>query len=157
VDAGDGLVLRVRVRLPASPQPGAAWLTLKATPPGENAASLARLEFEYPIPVSDGEALLSLSTGQLNKRRYGLDLGGGDWVLDVFEGANAPLVVAEVELLDPAQPLELPGWCAREITGRHELSNAALARRPFQHWSRREREEVWPTGDGDAGGSSKRD
>ncbi len=147
VDAGDGLIVRVRARLPAPPEPGAAWLTLKATPPGEPAASLARLEFDYPIPVSDGEALLSLTSRQLNKWRYGLDLPGGDWVLDVFEDANAPLVVAEVELVDPAQPLELPGWCVREITGRHELSNAALARHPFQHWNRRERDEVWRHGD----------
>jgi iron(III) transport system ATP-binding protein len=32
---------------------------------------------------------------------------GGDWVLDVFEGANAPLVVAEVELESADQPLEV--------------------------------------------------
>ncbi len=153
VEAADGLIVRVRTRLPEPPEPGAAWLTLKATPPGEPAASLARLEFDYPIPVGDGEALLSLTPRQLDKWRYGLDLAGGDWILDVFEDANAPLVVAEVELADAAQPLEVPGWCVREITGRHELSNAALARTPFRSWRREAREELWPYQD-DAGGQA---
>ncbi|MFM7733028.1 MAG: hypothetical protein ACKO6F_06135, partial [Cyanobium sp.] len=73
------------------------------------------------------------------KRRYGLDLPGGDWVLDVFEGANAPLVLAEVELARADQALTVPPWCVLELSGRHELSNAALAERPLAAWSEEER------------------
>jgi hypothetical protein len=32
----------------------------------------------------------------------------------------------------------------RELTGRHELSNAALALRPLQEWSEAERATLWP-------------
>ncbi len=119
--------LTVRVRLGADEQ---AWLTLKAA-----AGAIARHEFEYPIPAADAEALLALAPVQLAKVRYGLDLAGGDWVLDVFEGANAPLVLAEVELGSLEDPLNPPPWCSLEITGQHALSNAALARRPLQSWS----------------------
>ncbi|MFM8524669.1 MAG: CYTH domain-containing protein [Cyanobacteriota bacterium] len=126
-DAG----LTVRVRLGAE---GQAWLTLKAA-----AGAIARHEFEYPIPAADAEAMLALAPVQLTKIRYGLDLPGGDWVVDVFEGSNAPLVLAEVELEHLEDPLSPPPWCSREITGQHALSNAALALRPLDQWSEQER------------------
>jgi adenylate cyclase len=161
--------LTLRVRLGESPLPGqgtaavtsadSAWLTLKAPPPEpiRSGASLTRLEFEYPIPAADAEAMLALTPHQLSKRRYGLDLPGGDWVLDVFEGANAPLVVAEVELARADQQVPVPPWCIHELTGRHELSNAALALRPLQSWSREDRESLLgPPSTGLAGGAAQR-
>ena len=156
-----GLTLRVRTSEPLAGAglPAAAWLTLKAPPPpsqlpgpADLAASqaqqaglglaLTRLEFEYPIPAADAQALLELAPHQLLKCRYGLDLAGGDWVLDVFEAGNAPLVVAEVELEAADQLMSLPPWCGRDITGRHELSNAALAARPLALWSESERQSL---------------
>lgn len=141
---GDGLTVRVRTSEPLQGELEAqAWLTLKAPPPGPAAGlALSRLEFEYGIPAADAEAMLSLTQQQVVKQRHGLDLPGGDWVLDVFEGANAPLVVAEVELEHPDQAVELPAWCVRELTGRRELSNAALAARPLADWSEAERQEL---------------
>ena len=153
---GDGLTVRVRSSEPlrgqSSPQ---AWLTLKAPPPSAGSVhaisvgstalgpgsgqALTRLEFEYAIPSADAEALLALTDQQLCKTRHGLDLEGGDWVLDVFEGDNAPLVVAEVELARPDQPIDLPAWCVREITDRRDLSNAALAALPLVRWGEAER------------------
>ncbi len=143
----EGLTLRVRLARPFQ-GPDTAFLTLKAPAPGAEperlraGQALARLEFEYPIPAADGEALLALAGDPLIKTRYCLDLSGGDWVLDVFGGANAPLVVAEVELQRSDQPVNLPAWCVREITGRRELSNAALARRPLGSWAADEREAL---------------
>jgi CYTH domain-containing protein len=141
--APGGFTLRVRLSLDAGggqPQaPGRAWLTLKApawgaVQPAGSPEGLVRQEFEYPIPPADAAALLALTPHRLGKRRHDLDLPGGDWVVDVFEGANAPLVVAEVELSRPDQPVAVPAWCGLELTGRHELSNAALAHTPFSTW-----------------------
>lgn len=133
--AGDPQGFTVRVRQAADQ----AWLTLKAT---ASADGLVRHEFEYPIPVADAAELLALAPRQLAKCRHGLDLPGGDWVLDVFEGRNAPLIVAEVELAGPSVPITLPAWCVQEITGRGELSNAALSARPLADWSGAERREL---------------
>jgi len=151
VRGGDGLILRVRTSVPLPAEgdpadavrPAAAWLTLKAVPPNGRESPLARLEFEYSIPLQDAEELLALTPHQVRKRRHGLDLPGGDWVLDVFEGSNLPLVVAEVELADAEQSVSVPAWCIRELTGRHDLSNAALASRPLQEWSAAERAALW--------------
>lgn len=125
-----GLTLRVR-----SDGDAGAWLTLKYP-----AAGIARHEFEYAIPMADAAALLQQSDSQLRKQRHGLDLPGGDWVLDVFAGDNAPLVIAEVELERADQELLVPAWCSREITGLGQFSNAALAREPFCRWSSAEQQ-----------------
>jgi len=122
----------VRVRLSCDSE---AWITLKAP-----AAGIARHEFEYPIPADDAERLLALAPHQLIKRRHGLDLAGGDWVLDVFEAENEPLVLAEVELAEADQPLVVPPWCGPELTGLGAWSNAALALRPYSSWTEAERQ-----------------
>lgn len=146
----DGVTLRVRTSEPLQRGDGsagdeaAAWITLKLPPPGaQTGAALSRLEFEYPIPLADAAALLELSRNRLSKCRHGLALPGGDWVLDVFEADNAPLVVAEVELASAESALEIPPWCIRELTGRHDLSNAALAERPLARWSPEELQELF--------------
>ena len=117
----------VRLRISAEK---AAWLTLKAP-----AGGFARHEFEYPLPLEDAEALWNLAPHRLVKTRFALDFPGGDWVVDCFEGSNAPLVLAEVELPSADAPLEIPPLCGREITGDNRWSNAALALNPLATWS----------------------
>jgi adenylate cyclase len=157
VAAAEGLTVRVRTSSPLG-ESGAtagagvggqaelspeAFLTLKAPPPaGFSGPALCRLEFEYAIPLADGEELLALVAASLRKRRHGLDLSGGDWVVDVFEGENAPLVLAEVEIASADQAVMIPSWCGREITDRRDLSNAALAHHPFARWSEAEQREL---------------
>jgi CYTH domain-containing protein len=157
VAAAEGLTLRVRTSSPlgdtgapeaarvggrAEPSPE-AFLTLKAPPPaGFSGPALCRLEFEYPIPLGDGEELLALAAASLRKRRHGLDLSGGDWVLDIFEDENAPLVLAEVEIASADQAVMIPSWCGREVTDRRDLSNAALAHHPFARWGEAEQREL---------------
>ena len=132
----EGFTTRVR-----SDGDGGAWLTLKCAAAGAP-DGLVRHEFEYAIPAADAEALLQLSPRKLAKRRYGLDLPGGEWVLDVFEDLNAPLVIAEVELARVEQPIAVPAWCVAEITGQGRFSNAALAERPLASWPALERQQL---------------
>lgn len=146
VRQADGLTLRVRTSQGKSDTKPQAWLTLKAIPPGTpSAPALVRLEYEYPIPHGDALELLELAPEQLCKQRYGLNLPGGDWVLDVFAEGNAPLVVAEVELGNPDEILNMPVWCGEELTGVHQFSNASLARHPLQQWSEAELGDLLPS------------
>ncbi len=130
--SADGVTVRLRIR-------GAdqAWLTLKAA---ADATGLARHEFEYAIPLEDAEALWALAPHRLEKTRYSLDCPGGDWVVDCFAGANAPLVLAEVELSAVDQTVAIPPWCGQELTGDGRWSNAVLAHRPLQQWSPEDRQ-----------------
>ena len=126
--AAEGFTTRVR-----SNGAGGAWLTLKAARSGCSDGRV-RHEFEYAIPAADAEDLMTLAVAALRKCRYGLDLPGGDWVLDVFQDGNTPLVIAEVELASPEQPVAIPTWCVQEITGQGRFSNAALAAVPLSSW-----------------------
>lgn len=142
VASADGPTLRVRSSRASASQASLAsgaeaWLTLKLA-----ATGIARHEYEYAIPAGDGLALLGHCGSKLVKRRFGLHLPGGDWVLDVFEAGNAPLVIAEVELERDDQPVAIPPWCVREITGEGAFSNAALASHPFDQWPSQERQPI---------------
>ena len=58
-----------------------------------------RSEFEYAIPTGDAEEMMALCVGPpIQKRRHRLPHAGHVWEVDIFSGANAPLMLAEVEL-----------------------------------------------------------
>jgi len=115
---GDATV-RVRVR-----EGRPATLTVKS-----QAAGLTRLEFEYEIPQADAEALFALRQGAIvEKVRHQVPVDGLVWEVDVFEGAHAGLVIAEVELASPTQAITLPPWAGPEVTGDPAYYNNALAR-----------------------------
>ena len=50
------------------------------------------------------------------------------WEVDEFHGANDGLVIAEVELADEHQHIELPDWAGREVTGDPRYYNASLVK-----------------------------
>ena len=50
------------------------------------------------------------------------------WEVDEFEGGLAGLILAEVELVDENQEVNLPHWLGMELTGLASWSNAALAK-----------------------------
>jgi adenylate cyclase len=117
----------VRVRI-AEKQ---AWLNLKSVTIGAQ-----RYEFDYEIPLQDAELMLQqLSSGPLvEKTRYYLEAGAHTWEIDVFEGANAGLVVAEIELEHPDEPFERPPWLGEEVTYDPRYYNTSLAQTPFKSW-----------------------
>jgi adenylate cyclase len=108
----------------------AAFLTIK----GES-AGLVRPEFEYPIPLADVDALLAMCSGPLiEKRRHLVDHEGHTWEVDEFLGANAGLVVAEIELDSPDEAFARPAWVGEEVTHDPRYLNSNLVDRPFSTW-----------------------
>lgn len=107
------------------------FLTVKAD---KDASS--RWEFEYEIPADDANRMLELLSLKppIDKVRYKVDVDGLTWEVDVFEGANAGLVLAEVELTRPDQPFTLPDWAGAEVTGDPRFFNAYLSEKPFTKW-----------------------
>lgn len=116
----------VRVRLAGD----RAWLTIKGESRGAR-----RAEFEYAIPPADADQLLALCAPTvIDKTRYRVPHAGHTWEVDVFAGANAPLVVAEVELAHEDEAVRLPGWLGDEVTGDPRYQNSQLSERPFATW-----------------------
>jgi adenylate cyclase len=122
----------VRVRVAGSK----AFLTLKKAGNG-----FSRLEFEYDIPLADAQEMLATMCGGrlVEKIRYTLVESDREWVVDVFGGENAGLVVAEVELDSEDQHVELPSWAGREVTNEPCYLNTNLLKRPYTSWSEAER------------------
>lgn len=111
--------IKVRVR-----QAGErAWLAVKGPREG-----MRRSEFEYEIPSVQAEVLLAsgLASEPLVKVRHLVPHGGVIWEVDVYEGALAGLVLAEVELRDETQEFDLPQWVGREVTGDPRFSRKGL-------------------------------
>ena len=121
-----GLSTRIRIVDTSS-----ATLTIKS-----RKAGLRRLEYEFPIPLGDAEALLALRQGaSVEKVRHHVPWHGLLWEIDVFEGDNTGLVIAEIELGHERQQFEMPGWIGAEITGQERYYNSRLARQPFRGWA----------------------
>ncbi|WLD23895.1 CYTH domain-containing protein [Flavobacterium dauae] len=96
---------------------------------------LSRFEWEKEIAVKDAEALLLLCEDfVIDKTRYILPFNDVVFEIDVFEGANKGLVIAEVELQSTDQQFEKPDWLADELTGDKRFYNAYLSNHPFTTW-----------------------
>ena len=116
----------VRVRIAGS----RAYLTIKGLTRG-----VSRPEFEYEIPLYDGEALLTLCDGvPLEKDRYTLKHAGATWEIDEFLGANAGLVIAEIELKDERQEFERPSWLSTEVSDDPRYFDSSLIAAPYATW-----------------------
>jgi adenylate cyclase len=107
------------------------FLTIKGITVG-----VSRSEFEYEIPVVDANAMLNdlCERPLIEKNRYKVPFGGLVWEIDEFFGENAGLVVAEVELSDDHQAIDLPPWVGMEVSGDPRYFNSNLIKNPYTRW-----------------------
>jgi adenylate cyclase len=99
--------------------------------------SIERQEFEYPIPLADGEELLALCVDTaVEKTRHYVPCDGHLFEVDEFEGANAGLVVAELELTHSEAAYPKPAWLGEDVSLDERYYNVYLARYPYRDWGR---------------------
>jgi CYTH domain-containing protein len=60
--------------------------------------------------------------------------GKHTYEVDVFEGENAGLLMAEIELDSENEAFEKPSWLGQEVTGDNRYYNAYLSNTPFRSW-----------------------
>lgn len=107
-----------------------AFLTIKGETKG-----ITRPEFEYEIPVRDALQMLTLCEEfVIEKRRYTEVFSEKTWEIDVFENLNKGLVIAEVELEDENENVELPCWITQEVSLDKRYFNAFLSQSPYTKW-----------------------
>lgn len=111
------------------------YLTIK----GINVRATRR-EYEYPIPLKDADEMLDKLCQRplIEKNRYRISYRGLTWEVDEFSGENKGLIIAEVELSDENQDIELPEWIGREVTGDAKYYNANLVQYPYSQWKKEE-------------------
>ena len=97
--------------------------------------NLTRKEFEYEIPFNEAVLLLDLcETPIIEKKRYLVKRDSLVWEIDIFEGENEGLKVAEVELDSETQLFELPDWAGNDVSKESKYYNSALITNPFKNW-----------------------
>lgn len=103
---------------------GEASLTVKSP-----RRRLTRDEYSYAIPIEDAEAMISEQCAGrvLEKMRFLVPHRGMTWHLDVYEGAAAGLVIAEIELAFEDQPFVKPAWAGAEVSHRARYQNSNIA------------------------------
>lgn len=135
IDAGlvaSGSV-RSSVRVRASDD--GAWLNIKSSDLG-----IARIEYEYPIPVADAERMLrEFCNGIVEKTRHYVPVGGFTFEIDEFHGDNDGLVVAELELDSVDAVFAKPAWLGKDVSGAPRYYNLNLLHHPYSRWSASER------------------
>lgn len=121
---GDNPTIRVRV----AGKKG--FITLKGTTSG-----ISRKEFEYEIPVAEAVELLdSFALSEISKTRHRVYYDDKLWEVDEFEGDNAGLIVAEIELQSEEEPFSLPDWITREVSQDVRYFNSNLSVNPYKNW-----------------------
>ena len=92
-------------------------------------------EFEYSIPRSDAEIIMSNLSNTIKKDRFFLEIEKKSWIIDCFKENNYPLEIAEIELSNEKEDFIIPSFISKEITGLAHYSNFSLANNPFSEWN----------------------
>ena len=100
--------------------------------------SVRRTEYEYEIPVDEAEHMLSTLCEQpiIEKTRYLVPHGEHLWEIDIFEGENSGLEIAEVEVNSTDETVKLPDWVGEEVSDDSRYYNIYLLKQPFKYWKR---------------------
>lgn len=128
ISAQKDRVVRVRVK------DEEAFVTIK----GRNTGA-TRLEFEYPIPVSEAKEIIDkiAEKPSIEKKRYIHKAEDGHtWEIDEFLGNNEGLVVAEIELSSEEEDFTKPEWLGEEVTNDIRYYNSNLIITPYKNWEK---------------------
>ena len=121
----DGVTVRVRV----AGETG--YLTIKGITQG-----ISRAEYEYVIPLSDATEMLDALCDRplIEKARHHIYWDGLLWEVDEFMGENQGLILAEVELTDANQTINLPTWIGQDVSDDPRYFNVSLVQYPYKMW-----------------------
>lgn len=97
---------------------------------------IRRDEFEYSIPLDDAVYMLTNLCQKpiIKKKRYHVEVENHRWEVDVFEGDNHGLVVAEIELTREDEVFIIPEWIGEEVSHDHRYYNTCLVTHPYKDW-----------------------
>ncbi len=122
----------IRVRVTSE----CGFLNIKSSEP-----TMRRIEYQYVIPVTDAEEMLYkfCRWPLIEKKRFWVAYTGHEWQIDVFEGTNEGLIVAELELKREDEKFQLPPWAGAEVTDDPRYYNVYLLDNPYTSWPENKR------------------
>lgn len=118
----------VRVRIAGNE----AYLTIKGCNRNDG---FSHLEIEKLISQEEAHQLLDIcEPGIIRKRRYYVPCNDTKHVfeVDVYEGQNKGLIIAEIELSSENDVFDYPTWLGEEITHDYKYSNSILSQKEYK-------------------------
>jgi adenylate cyclase len=119
----DGITVRIRI------QNIIGFITIKG-----KTKNISRDEYEFEIPLKDANDLLKMCDKTIIKERTVIEHFDKHWYVDIFDGENKGLVVAEIELKDENEEFSLPSWLLKEVSHDSRYYNSNLISDPFNNW-----------------------
>jgi len=108
------------------------YITIKGK---SSLSGLSRLEWEKEICLEEALLLLPLcEKGVIEKTRYEVPVGNHIYEVDVFEGENKGLIMAEIELSLETESFLIPDWLGEEVTNDPRYYNSYLSKNPYLSW-----------------------
>ena len=99
------------------------------------AVDIVRDEYEYEIPLEHAREILARMCGSpVEKERHLVFVDKHRWEVDVFSGANAGLVLAEIELGARDEAFRKPDWLGEEVSSDSRYLNSSLSVTPYSTW-----------------------
>jgi adenylate cyclase len=96
---------------------------------------ISRYEWEKALKMQDALELFALcEPGHIEKDRVLVPAGKHCFEVDIFLGLNAPLIMAEIELVHRTEEFIRPQWLGEEVTGDERYYNSYLAKHPYSTW-----------------------
>ncbi|MFK5913091.1 MAG: CYTH domain-containing protein [Woeseiaceae bacterium] len=117
----------VRVRL----QGQQAFINIKSA-----TIDITRQEFEYEIPLDEAKEMLETLCEKplISKTRFHVHKAPHVWEIDVFDGDNEGLIVAEIELSHQDEEFVIPDWLGEEVSDDARYYNVCLVKHPYKDW-----------------------
>ena len=119
----DGITVRIRI------QDDTGFITIKG-----KTENISRDEYEYEIPLQDAKDLLKMCDKTIIKERLVIEYCKKNWYVDIFDGNNIGLVVAEIELKNEDEEFSSPDWVLKEVSDDARYYNSNLISNPFNTW-----------------------
>ena len=96
-----------------------------------------RFEWEREISAEEARELLKIcEEGVIHKLRYMVRSGDHIVEVDVFQGDNEGLVLAEIEMKQVNEAYAKPYWLGKEVTGDPKYYNSQLSKNSYKSWKK---------------------
>jgi len=94
----------------------------------------SRKEIEFKIDLKDAYDLHNMIEHKCHKHRYIAMHDGNEWEVDVMQGDNEGLIIAELEIPSEDYKFKKPEWVAQEVTDDPRFYQTYLAFNPYKDW-----------------------
>ena len=141
IHRGDGNKLRVRVIEDLQTGEKSAHFAFKVQKKSKRTEPNIRDEFEWEVPL---RVALYIMIGhiEVHKLRHEyVHTDGHVWEVDEYEGTNAGITIADLELQSLDETFTVPEWIGQETTKNKKITNNSFSNHPFLNWTEKEKNE----------------